>query len=327
MTGDAPTRGGYDGGVLHTEVVFGVPCVNWRPQPRGGASGKNFGDELGPTMIRRMLATRSFRPAARKRIDTRVLSVGSILSFAERYDTIWGSGVNGKDRYVGYPHPFDVRAVRGPLTRAVLLANGHAVPPVYGDPALLVPKYFPEFVDRPKTREALVVPNLNDEKYFAYEAAANPRRGFVDVVAEIVGSEFVVASSLHALIIADAFDVPNRPLRSEVEHPFKYIDYYLSTGRTGVVFAESVEDAFRLGPVKAGRIDTSMVEGAFPWDLWLPLPEGVMGKRAESNEQLSPPQAVASAMRDALEQQLSRSSTSAEFAAMKKLAQFMPEED
>ena len=64
----------------------------------------------------------------------------------------------------------------------------------------------------------------------------------------ILDSEFVISTSLHGLVLADAYGIPARMLRiTENEPLFKYQDYYEGTGRSTFTFATSVEEALTMG--------------------------------------------------------------------------------
>lgn len=182
---------------------------------------------------------------------------------------MWGAGVNGK---VAAPLEIglDIRAVRGPYSRCALLAAGNRVPDVFGDPALLVPTLWPELSEAHERRSGgvLVVPNLHEFDRFDTTDRISATDPFWSVVWAIASAEFVCGTSLHALIIADALGIPSRPIRSRVEHPIKYIDYYAGTGRAAITFAESVDDALRLGPIAPPRFDPKALVAAFPLDAW-----------------------------------------------------------
>lgn len=242
--------------------VQGVRCYHWVPK----AGPRNFGDELGPLIIRQLLAERGVRRDG----DTpaQLMSVGSVLHFARPGDTVWGSGVNGKVRPQQIAPALDVRSVRGPLTRAVLLAQGITVPEVYGDPALLMPRVIPIEDAGSGGGGTVVVPNLNDLDGEWGDDVLSPLGDPEEVIRAIAGADLVIASSLHGLIIADAYGVPSRPVVSEAEHPFKYLDYYAGTGRTDVRFARDVAEAEELGGVAPARFDADALAAAFPYDLW-----------------------------------------------------------
>ncbi|WP_255371938.1 polysaccharide pyruvyl transferase family protein [Cellulosimicrobium sp. CUA-896] len=187
-------------------------------------------------------------------------------------DVVWGSGVNGK--LVDREHALsdvDVRAVRGPRTRDFARRRGAEVPEVYGDPGLLVGHLWTRSAlagDRPRT-DHLVVPNLHD---LAAADRAHPTlspRSPLDVcLGTIAASGFVVASSLHGVVVADALGVPARFVRSAVEPELKYRDYLEGTGRADVEIAETVEDALRLGPHPPPAWDPGPLLRAFPAELW-----------------------------------------------------------
>ncbi|WP_221585424.1 polysaccharide pyruvyl transferase family protein [Microbacterium sp. G2-8] len=240
------------------DEILGVRVPRWRPDEPGAPT--NFGDEIGPMLVRALRGESVARGAGR------LLSVGSILHFARAGDVVWGAGINGKVRQ-RIQYPLDVRSVRGPLTRSVLLGFGIPVPETYGDPALLFPRLFPDIV--PSEQGGVVtVPNLNELGRVAGDGVVSPLADPRQIAARIAGADFVVASSLHALVLADAYGVPSRPLVPEAEHPFKYLDYYAGTGRPGIAFARSVEEAIALGPVAAPDVDLDRLAGAFPADLW-----------------------------------------------------------
>ncbi len=65
-----------------------------------------------------------------------------------------------------------------------------------------------------------------------YPNVVYPTEPWDEVIRKILDSEFVISSSLHGLIIADAFGVPSRLLKiTDTEPLFKYRDYYEGTGR------------------------------------------------------------------------------------------------
>jgi pyruvyltransferase len=239
-----------------------------------GSRINNFGDLLGPLVVGRILAQHGIDPNAARRNCT-LFSVGSVLHFAQDDDVIWGTGANGKmpvDMYAF--RSLDVRAVRGPLTRDFLRGRGIECPSTFGDPALLLARLAPELfgaVARDQHR-ITVVPNFNDFAAFAAFAAGpdvlDPRAPLDSCLRRIAGSRFVVGSSLHGIVIAESLGIPARVISSGAEHPFKYEDYYLGTGRIGVEAAGSVEEAIAMGGRNLPEFDADRLLAAFPVDLW-----------------------------------------------------------
>ncbi|WP_253869741.1 polysaccharide pyruvyl transferase family protein [Promicromonospora umidemergens] len=254
--------------------VAGVPVVHWNPV-RSGAPVANFGDVLGPAIVARLVGSvtgdvASDAPA--------LLSVGSILHLAPERSVVWGSGLNGKMLAATKDIPDEVafRAVRGPLTRRFLSGHGFDVPEVYGDPVLLLADVMPELlrVGRAPVRDVLFVPNFNDKGDVSsavgeHELETLDPQGQVDsVLLQIASSRFVVSTSLHAVIVAEALGIPARFVRSAQEHPFKYRDYLAGTGRPFEPIAETVEEALVLGGQPAPEFDADALLDTFPWELW-----------------------------------------------------------
>lgn len=244
-----------------------VSLTSWRPDRRRS----NFGDALSAVVVEAMLAKRGLTlesPAPRPR---KLLAIGSILHFAQEGDVVWGSGFNGK--IPASAHRFsdlDVRAVRGPLTRDFLAERGVVTPAVYGDPALLLPVLFGDRFSRRDDIRLSVMPNLHDLSLVAGRPdVISPFDPWGQVIDRLLGSQFVVASSLHGAIVAEAFGVPARFVRlSEFESRLKYDDYLLGTGRADEPFAYSIDEALDMGGMPPPRFDAAGLMAAFPFDLW-----------------------------------------------------------
>ncbi|MCW2494330.1 polysaccharide pyruvyl transferase family protein [Jatrophihabitans sp.] len=262
-----------------------VEIVNWNPRrsTRGGALGKvsqriglaprvnNFGDLLGPLIVRELLRRRGIDPRAGTR-DVALLSVGSVLRLATEGDVVWGTGANGKslDETFRFTQ-LDVRAVRGPHTRDFLQGRGITVPEVYGDPGLLVGTLWSrdELRGSEPTHPLTVIPNLNDAAQQPDgPGVISPQLPLATVLRRIAASEFVTGSSLHAVVIADALGIPARLIESGHEPRFKYEDYYLGSGREGYTPAPDAATALALGGEPAPVWDPAPLLAAFPYDLW-----------------------------------------------------------
>lgn len=249
-----------------------VELFYWKP-----AKGNNFGDDLSSVVVTKVAADRGYFLNEQVGRRARMLAIGSILHFAKDGDVVWGSGVNGKIE--PNRHAFskiDVRAVRGPLTRDFLRKRGIDVPEIYGDPALLLPHILPSLTPDAKRRPYVVVPNLHDEATLAGTAnMVSPLLPWRRCVTEILSADFVIATSLHGVIVAEAFGIPCRYLRiSQNESPFKYDDYAMGTGRSGLPHASSVAEALEMGPMAPIQYDARPLLSAFPVDLWQPSDAG-----------------------------------------------------
>jgi pyruvyltransferase len=192
---------------------------------------------------------------------------------------VWGSGINGKSSAYDYDFSdVDIRAVRGPLTREMVINNGGDCPEVFGDPGLLVGRLFPELKQQampaPDIDVSLVL-NINDlalvPRWQGFTPAVHlisPHMNWRSVAAHILRSKFVVSSSLHGIILAEAFGVACRPMLSLFEPVFKFEDYFLSTGRDGIIHARSVATALELGAIPKPCIDLERLIDVFPMDLF-----------------------------------------------------------
>lgn len=254
------------------KINTGLPLYYWR-QP----NFVNFGDYLSLKLVERIV--QKDVEIYKKRMfgyEKKLLAVGSILFFANQDDVVWGSGTNGKvlnkNRYNF--NDLDIRAVRGPLTRQFLMENwGISCPEVYGDPALLFPYFFPEFKKKENPSfDYIVIPHYSEEKLFPKDnhlEIVYPTEDLFVILEKMLDSKLVISSSLHGIILAEAFGIPARMLRvTENEPLLKYQDYYLATNRPNFQFATSVEEALLLSGEPPFECDLEKLYDAFPFEFW-----------------------------------------------------------
>jgi pyruvyltransferase len=192
--------------------------------------GLNFGDELNQLILQKLGA--SFQLSSAE--DSELVVCGSIL---EQLPADWAGSVAGagKLRESSRIHLPDARvfAVRGKLT----LAGMPGVKDVaLGDPALLLPKW----IRQPLAKYDLgVVPHWSDKdlhRRFSYGHLIDVRQPPARVISEILSCKRIVSSSLHGLIVADAYGIPRQAeLFEQAEREggdFKFRDYMSVFGST-----------------------------------------------------------------------------------------------
>ncbi len=252
--------------------IEGLPLYYW--QKKGN---ENFGDYLSLKLVERIVGGQVIKGLSKEQTNQqRLLAIGSILVLADDEDVIWGTGMNGKRMDVNL-YTFknlDVRAVRGPMTREFLIKTLNIdCPEVYGDPALLVPYFFPELKKKKYPQyDYIIIPHYSEEWMFPKELYPNvvyPTEPWNEVIRKILNSKFVISSSLHGLVIADAYGIPARLLRvTEHEPLYKYYDYYLGTNRETFNYATSVEEALEMGGEPPSQCDLEKLYNSFPFEYW-----------------------------------------------------------
>lgn len=205
----------------------------------------NFGDWIGPWLIS--------MKSGKKVINTRklvtntptIFSVGSILHqlpLVESKPIVWGSGLI---KPINFRKKIQLRkkaketnflAVRGKLTHHELTSKlGVNIPEVYGDPALLLKKYYtPTKLSVPKI--ALCPHHIHySELYEKFKdcddiAVIDVKNDPRVVIDQLANADICISSSLHGLIIAQTYHVPWIWLRLEdhqlVGDSFKFYDFF-----------------------------------------------------------------------------------------------------
>ena len=211
-----------------------------------GYDNFNWGDDINVRMIgdisnlKVLIVNRSrIYPHVARRV---YCCIGSNLGQCYgRKLTIWGSGfISENDRMIQLPDK--VYSVRGPLTRQKLLEQGIDCPAVYGDPALLVSRYYqPKVVKKYKYG---IIPHYCDESNAIIQAmkgrpdiliiSMQNYNHWHDIPDSICSCERIVSSSLHGIIVSDSYGIPNVWVRFSDKiygGTFKFRDYLQSVNR------------------------------------------------------------------------------------------------
>ena len=201
-------------------------------------SGGNFGDDLNLWLWDDLL------PSWRDwKAPGHLVGVGTVLNsdlLPNGPKLVLGSGVGyGRRPDLSQGGPWDVRMVRGPRTALAL-----GLPPERAvcDPAVMLPR-LPRFADiprgAPRGNETLFVPHFlsadgQDWPTLCRRAGVayqGPGDDAEEVIRRIAGAGRVIAESMHAAIVADAFGVPWTPVAvSPLFNGFKWGDWSESLG-------------------------------------------------------------------------------------------------
>ena len=223
-------------------------------------TGTNFGDVLSPFLVRELsgctirdktLMLPSFNDLWRyifkcltdrtyyglKQIEmpwqTVILAVGSILKFSRSNYIVWGSGfMNYNEDCRGGR----ILAVRGKLSNDRLkVLNYIKDDVVLGDPALLLPLIIN--AQNCKKWKVGLIPHFHETdvwyKFTNYKIIDLRTTNVHKVVEEITQCEYILSSSLHGLIVAQAYGIPALWVEdggNKDTDGFKFKDYLTSVG-------------------------------------------------------------------------------------------------
>lgn len=216
----------------------------------------NFGDDLNPYFFERLLE-KPIRFSSKSK--SHLLGIGSIFNTSCRDSIVVGSGLLAADMA---PRTIARRIIslRGHLTAEVFGCDpGH-----YGDPAVLTARLFPQSTS--PTYRLGVIPHHSQAKQwlatiktdslnglhrsrYRRNARRNAKKSaeklpkqdvlYIDprwhplrVIEAITLCQGILSQSLHGLIIADAYSIPNAwitPATTMTGKEFKFADYYSTT--------------------------------------------------------------------------------------------------
>lgn len=237
----------------HLKLLFHPVIINAFVYYDGDKRVKheNWGDDINYYFLREIVMRPLVllnRTSLAFRLKLRnFLVIGSTIDMLCRTHTeVWGAGIIDGSKSLRVK-PKKVYAVRGPLTREKLLAEGVECPKIYGDPALLTSLYYrPSKQKRYKygiishVSNQLSVANLRINGKYINECAdvrvinLGQYIHWHDIIDQMCECEAILSSSLHGLVIAEAYHVPNvwiefgKPL---IGGHFKFHDFFMSIHR------------------------------------------------------------------------------------------------
>jgi hypothetical protein len=169
------------------------------------AGGKNLGDIVGSYILEQygyQIEWTNYDTA-----DT--ICVGSVAHMAIDGCRIMGAGISSRTARVNSNANYIW--VRGPLTRRRVLEIGGLCPEIYGDPALLLPRFIKP-LDNKKHKIAILSHYIDyrtiQQQYPQYHIINMQTENMIKAIEEITECVTVVSSSLHGIIIANAYGIP-----------------------------------------------------------------------------------------------------------------------
>ena len=171
----------------------------------------NFGDALTPWILEKLFDQHvEFAQPSADYITYMV--TGSILNWSLTNAIVWGCGLASTEVKVALDYK-EIRAVRGPISADIARRCGAQVPATYGDPALLLPRWY-----QPSNAcEGLlgIIPHYIDMMDARSKIESHPEIMMIDilqsiehVIEQIARCDRVLSSSLHGLIAAHAYGIP-----------------------------------------------------------------------------------------------------------------------
>lgn len=229
-----------------------------------GIRHRNWGDDLNYFFLRELTGRpvvmyHNFKFAKWFHLKN-YLCIGTLLdavNYSNLQTIVWGSGVSGQERT--FVHPKKILSVRGPKTKEFCDRYGVPCPEVFGDPALLLPLVYQP---RRGVQCSIAASSVQEVRKASYRLGIIPHvvdlhhpvieeirekyadeiliidlahyKKWTDVIDQICSCERIFSSSLHGLIVSDAYQVPNCWIKISGKMPggnFKYFDYASSVHR------------------------------------------------------------------------------------------------
>lgn len=204
---------------------------------------RNFGDLLNKELVRHIsgkepiIINNSFTNPDK---ETIYMAIGSVLGWVDNYTEVWGSGfISNTETITNIPKPKKIHAVRGPNTRKELLKRGYDCPKIYGDPALLMKRFYNPQIEK-KYNLSIILHYIDKplkdilKKQFKGVHFIDIQQNIYSFIDEVLASEKIASSALHGLICADTYNIPNVWIKVSdkvLGKGFKFLDHFSSVNR------------------------------------------------------------------------------------------------
>lgn len=218
---------------------------------------RNFGDWIGPYIFEHITGYEpiycpsNFAPPA-----SMFFSAGSILRHVRHNNTatVWGSGIISKEDE--FARPKEICAVRGPHSRDRCLELGYQCGDIFGDPAILLPRFYRTKQVASNGRKIGIIPHYVDkihageifehaEEYKVIDVCQSVEK----VIDDIASCRVTLSSSLHGLIVSHAYGIKSAWIEftDGLEGDgVKFLDYYGSGGIEDVVGPHKLANEMRV---------------------------------------------------------------------------------
>lgn len=243
---------------------------------------RNFGDSINPVIWRLLTGKKptTVNLDYKCRSDETVYMMsGSVLEHACENTIVWGTGFISKNSRLRVK-PKKICAVRGPLTRSIVVSQNIPCPRVYGDPVLLMGSLYMPIVE--VKYDVGVIPHYIDKnvplpELFTEEngvTVIDVQQDVFSFIKAVLACRVIASSSLHGLILADAYGIPSVWIKLSnniAGGDFKFLDYFMSVFRTyqkplWVNVNTTIDDIFaRVEKWNRAMIDKTQLLEAFPY--------------------------------------------------------------
>lgn len=215
----------------------------WSVVDRFGFEKENFGDIVTPYLVEKMTGRKPvlFSPRSQfAKYFRHAVMTGSIISQSRKNSLVWGSGIIKSNESI---EGGVFLAVRGPRTAQRLRELGFNPPEVYGDPGILLPRYY---CPKPAVKYKVgVISHYVDFQDVRREAEKHQDVLHIDlltndiepVIDQILQCEKIVSTSLHGIIVSHAYGVPAlwwKYSDSLSGDDVKFYDYFESVNLTNI---------------------------------------------------------------------------------------------
>lgn len=197
---------------------------------------RNFGDALTPYIVKKLTGSDPVFTVPDSSMDDVYMVTGSILAGARKNTIVWGNGIVTRNEVMMLGKKY--AAVRGPISAQRLREYGVEPPGVLGDPGIILPRLYNPIIE--KKYELGFACSWVDagilNKWYKSNGSVkiiNILDPIESVIDSILECKTILASSLHGLVTAVAYNIPCRWVRHSdmiIGDGTKYHDFLGSIG-------------------------------------------------------------------------------------------------